>query len=302
MASRHGNNADEKTARIYTILKLLSNAPNGMTKVEVCKANGMDYTNQADRKKINRDYADLRNAGFSIESRIVGDEHRDFLEISDERLNREFTEEQQAELARAARLAGQRMLVNALAGANAELPEDETVADTPNLSEAQFALQHRCHLTFVYNGKPRSAHPHRLDLMNGKWYFQVREDDNSDTKCLLLERIEDLKVGTIGSAEPLLPIGPPVLDPMAWSKGTAVDATVVTTPEQLELVLDAFGRPRCTTAALEDGSIEVSFKVTNFEAFMLRLVQARTACRLTGSEYLKEKVRTHLQEVASDAR
>jgi hypothetical protein len=171
--------------RLVRLLAVLENAgvvgASQQQLLDVARYGG-DHDDQ--RRALNRELKHLTEAGWDI--RNVGDlggEARYVLRARDTRLRVSLTREQQAELARAATLAGVKDFADlvgdtpkidaAPAGVSAPLLK---TSEHPNLTLCIYAASHRCLLQFTYKKKLRVVHPRVVQPGPSGWYLAGCED------------------------------------------------------------------------------------------------------------------------------
>ena len=105
MARKRGRPADDQHLRMRRLLGALANQERvGLPRTRLQRAMGLDGPNS--ERVFRRDLANLRKAGWDIRSAAVGGQHLYVLHVIDPRIRRAFTDQERAELLRAARRAG----------------------------------------------------------------------------------------------------------------------------------------------------------------------------------------------------
>lgn len=260
----------------------------------------LDPENPSDVSKFRRDLRALRAAGWQIDTVHRGaNEYALVLHVIDPRIRTSFTEEQRAQLLRAAERAGLAQLYDDLdANAPSDLPGDPGLA---SLGIAQHAVRHRCVLTFTYGGRSRRVHLDDVFLSGDAWFVRGREEGTEqEHKTFRLNRAEALEAEAPGSAEPARELPSPNRDPMQLAIADPISMVVATTEEDLPDVRTALGVNGFTvlTERTQDDDVLVEVIVTNPAAALGRLFELDTRARLVGPEPLREQARDLLRAAA----
>lgn len=290
MPRRPGRPADQQHQRIAALLRVLVQQPR--TAVQLKRAMGLDPGSASDDRKFRRDLRSLRNAGWQIDSIRVGDEDRYRLTVVDRRLRTTFTDDQRAQLLRAARRARLGQLYQDL---DRDLEDGEATDGPAGLGVAQHAIRHRCVLEFRYSGTDRVLHPDDVFYSGRHWYVRGYEvGTEQQFKVFRLDRAEALTAGAPHGAGPQRELPPPNRDPTRWSVGEALTAVVQTPPGDLDDVVDHLGANGHRIVADTGEIVQVELDVTNREAFLVRLLEMDARARLLGPPDLRDGLRAVL--------
>lgn len=260
-----------------------------------------DHPLRSLRDQLARDLRYLRDKGWGIEKAGQGEQMRLRLLHRDPRLRTLLAPAQIEQLARAVGAAGRDPRELGLPRVSTESPPSPLPpgAQALELEEVLHALHHRCVLTITYRGRCRRVDVDDVQRTDaGRWLVVGREDGDLGQKTFRLDRIEDLRVGRIGSASPRQPVREDA-DPLTFADGDPVDAVVTTTQEHEALVVAHLGAPRVRRES--DGDVELTIPVVNHWLWRMRLYQLGVRVRLTGPADLCAEVRTELRAFVRDA-
>lgn len=256
------------------------------------------------RRQLTRDIGHLNELGWNIASvSAEGEAGRYHLVAGDLRLRVQLSPAEQAELQRAARLAG--------AGGTAGTDGGPTADEGDRMGASHLEAVHRavtahCLLEVDYRGSRRRLQPHSLHLRTGGWYLRAQEDGGAEVKTFRLDRMSAVMLGQPGTAAV-----PPaqqhlLIDPIGWQVDPPVVAVLATTVEhepQVRAMLatgsdeDESGDSGSTDAAASE--VRLRLLVTNRAAFRSRLYELGSRVRLLGPTELRDEVRDHLLAVVA---
>jgi predicted DNA-binding transcriptional regulator YafY len=139
---------------------------------------------------------------------------------------------------------------------------------TPVLVPLFQAVADRRVVTFAYRAEERQVEPWRLAFRRGHWYLEGFDRGRGAERQFRLDRIEGAvaldDVGTAGrNPEPPRTAGNL---PWEYGEGQAVAASLLVDADQAPWAVDRLGE-EAVAARRPDGSVELSFPVTNREAF-----------------------------------
>lgn len=260
-----------------------------------------------------RDLRHLREQGWSIENRAPdGAEGQWVMATVDARLRVRLTPGQQAALRRAAVLADRADLGNRLGVRGLDAGEEPRSATRvqvhldPDLTAVTAAAGAHLLLRFRYKGRDRVVHPIHVVHSNSGWYLRGVEDEAlaapdpaEHAKMFAVQRMSDVEVGAPGSAQVIEGARHQSLHPMSWLVDEPVVAELQTASEFLPDVVHWLGEPESTEPGA-DGLV-VRVRVTNREAFQVRLFQLGTRVRLLGPEPVRTAFLDRLAELAGEA-
>ena len=259
------------------------------TAAELKESMGLDPRDASDDRKFRRDLRSLRNAGWQIDSVRVGDEDRYQLTVIDRRIRTTFTDEQRAQLLRAARRASLGQLYQDL---DPELMDSEPSMGPEWLGVVQHAVRHRCLLRFRYSGRARVLHPDDVFYAGQHWYLRgFEEGTEQEFKSFRLDRIGELEAGSPHTARPQRELPAPNRDPTRWSVGEGVTALVETTSDDLPDVVNQLGANGHRVVSKDGAVVQVELDVSNADAFLARLLEVDERARLLGPARLREGLR-----------
>lgn len=157
-----------------------------------------------------------------------------------------------------------------LGGAPSRASDGVTLAALPafpQLVPLFRAVAERAPVAFGYRGEPRMVDPWRLSFARGRWYLDGWDHDRADERQFRLDRIDgEVAVGEGGSFE--RPDSTPGGPAQPWQLGVdaPVEARLRIDADQAGWALDHLG-DAAVVAEHPDGAVEVSFTVTNRDAF-----------------------------------
>lgn len=273
-------------------------------------ADDIGYGGQEDsrREQLARDIRSLRKVGLEISNVAEeGEESRWVLQPQDSRIRLAFTQDQRAELARAALLAQgemrERLLdevgVDADSGAVANVAVHHAEAP-PELELLLHAVATHCLVTFRYSGRIRDVHPYRVQYGTSGWWMYGMEEESGRAKTYTLSRMAAIAIADPGSAEIPSITTHPGTDPLTWLVDDPVEAILSCEPQHVEdarvlLLADP------ADGGSPDGSGQVTLRATvlNRTQFLARVMELGARVRLLAPDDLREELRQRLLEVIS---
>jgi predicted DNA-binding transcriptional regulator YafY len=250
------------------------------------------HSDEARRRMLSRDIEHLNNLGYDI--RNVAEPGTDgvyVMRARDNRLQVNLTPEQRGELLRAAIAAG-------LEGMTAHLGASGDVGQAPPPSTGHLDLVQRgttrhCRVRFTYKGEPRVVHPARVHSGPSGWYLSGREDGQDVVKEFVVSRMSDVSLDAPGSAEVVDEPARPSLDPLSWRQDPPADVVVEIPVEHRVLAENLLGAPADVTA--EDGTLRMTYVVTNRAVFRWRIYELGTRVRVLGPEEVRRELLAELE-------
>ena len=305
MARKRGRPADDQHLRMRRLLGALANQERvGLPRTRLQRAMGLDGPNA--ERVFRRDLANLRKAGWDIRSATVGGQHLYVLHVIDPRIRRAFTDQERAELLRAARRAGLGQLYEDL---DPEAADGTRAAEDDQLGQAQEAIATRCLVRFTYKGKPRVVHPYELARGDRGWLLRGREEGAEPStgdvvKVFYVNQATDLGLDHPGTAEPPPDRLPPLnLDPMRWEVHPPIEVILETTDEALDDVIALLGGRGYEVVLDRDlGAVRIEVTVTFMDGFLSRLFELGTRVRLIGPPEVRDAARQRLTDVIGGPR
>jgi predicted DNA-binding transcriptional regulator YafY len=296
----------ERLVRMLAVLETAGLVGAGQQQLLDVARYGGDQDDQ--RRALNRELKHLTEAGWDI--RNVGDagvDARYVLRARDTRLRVSLTREQQAELARAATLAGVKDFADLVGDASqvdawAGGVSDPLVSTSehPNLTLCIYAASHRCLLQFMYKKRLRLVHPRVVQPGPSGWYLAGCEDGQDVEKNFAVGRMRTLAIDRPGSATVTYDVRHTQLDPLTWLVDPPVEVVVETTADHVVHVASRLGAPTSRTDA--DDRVTLTIPVTHRAAFRHRLYELGTRVRVLAPDEVRAEIVRDLQaqaEVAS---
>lgn len=153
------------------------------------------------------------------------------------------------------------------------------------------AITGRRTVTLGYRGKQRHLDPWRLSFRNGHWYLTARDRDAGEERLFRLDRAEPpIETGEPGSAEPpSAPVGTTPLNPWELGVEEAVTARLRVDAEQAGWAESHVG-PASVVERDGDGSVVLSFRVTNRDAFRSFTLGFLDHAEIVGPDELRDDI------------
>jgi predicted DNA-binding transcriptional regulator YafY len=296
----------ERLVRLLAVLESAGMAgANQQQLLDVARYGG-DHDDQ--RRALNRELKHLTAAGWDIRNvGDVGGDARYVLRARDTRLRVSLTREQQAELARAATLAGVKDFADLVGdGPQARVTSPRvsdplvSTSEHPNLTLCIYAASHRCLLQFMYKKRLRLVHPRVVQPGPSGWYLAGCEEGQDVEKNFAVGRMRTLAIDRPGSATVTYDVRHTQLDPLTWLVDPPVDVVVETTGDHVAHVESRLGAP--TSRTRTDDHVTLTIPVTHRAAFRHRLYELGTRVRVLAPDDVRAQIVKDLQahgEVAS---
>jgi len=153
------------------------------------------------------------------------------------------------------------------------------------------AISERRQIGFGYRGKTRRIEPNRLSFRNGHWYLLGRDTDAEDDRMFRLDRIEsDVELGATAAAFDRAPASP-TATPSPWETGgdAAVTARLLVDADQAAWATGHLGAD-AVAERRPDGSVVVSVRVTNRDAFRSFVVGFLDHAEILGPDDLRAEM------------
>lgn len=294
--------------RLIMITNVLTEAgENGRSALALADSIGHVGTSDSKRDQLARDIRALRRAGIEISNvSALGEEARWVLRPQDSRVRLAFSDEERAELARAALLASEQRRDRLLAQVGPDgvpaLDPAVAVQATPPPQELDLllhAVTSRCQITFTYSGKERRVDPAEVEHGPSEWWLRGWEHDAGRTKTFTVSRMSDLQVALPGTAERRGGADHPSPDPLTWRVDEPIEARITCSGEyeaEVRSLLNAGGAD--LTDSVEDShEVEVRVTVTNRYLFLARIIELGARVRLAGPPELRDELRARLTAV-----
>lgn len=308
--SRGGRDQLGPIERLVRMLAVLEGAgKQGATQEQLLEVAKYGASGQDERRRmLNRDIKYLNESGWDIRNVAAqGTSARYVLAPRDIRLRVELNPDEQAELARAGRLAGVDEFAEAV-GTTAQPVEPTSGSGAPRAEpDVQLAMcleaaARRRVVQFLYKGRARTVHPRVVRPGPSGWYLVGREHGAVAEKHFVVDRMRNVvfdKPGTAMPAEPAEEIGGSTLDPATWEVDPPVDVNVETRTEFAEQVRLAI-RPVVSEDVQGDRTV-LTIRVTNRFAFRLRIYGLGTRVRVLGPEEVRAEMLDELRQLAGAA-
>lgn len=304
--------------RITRILLALEAAePVGVTMprlLEIAEFGGSDVHQARQLKRdldaLNAEGWDIRNVAPRGETAV----YRVF--ARDNRLRVNLTPAQQAELARAAQIAGHdsfRVQVgleappadSAADAAEVRTRHPSRAADDDDLDKVVHATAHRCLLHFTYKQRSRVVHPHGVYAGPSGWYLVGNELGSDVAKQFVVDRMSDVRVDPPGTAAPPERVERRQLNPLTWAVDPPTNIVIETTadhePEVERMLGVPFHRAESPSEAGGD-TVRLTITVTNRSAFRARLYELGLRVRVLEPADVRAEIIAELEAVLGAAR
>lgn len=273
-------------------------------------ADDIGYRGREDsrREQLARDIRSLKKVGLEISNAAEeGEESRWVLQPQDSRIRLAFTQDQRAELARAALLTQgetrERLLEEV--GLSSDPAPATNVAvhhakAPPELELLLHAVATKCLVTFRYSGKMRDVHPYRVQYGTSGWWMYGMDVESGRTKTYTLSRMVQVSIGDPGGAEIPSITAHPGPDPLTWLVDDPIEAVLSLEPQHVEdarLLLRA--EPTVGGSASAPEQVTMRATVVNRAPFLARVMELGARVRLVAPEDLREELRQRLRDVIS---
>lgn len=255
-------------------------------------------------RRLNRLIDGLNSAGWDIRNTAPHGQTAVYRAFArDNRLRVRLTPEQQAELARAALIAGDSVFADRMGVDVADLrhtPHLRTAPDVKGaddaLSKVLHALEHRCLVRFTYKRQPRVVHPHYVFPGTSGWHLVGHEDGSELDKQFVTDRMTAVTVDHPRTAQAHHEPYRDQLDPLRWNVDEPTDVTVETTTahrEQAEMLL---GNP--TFHEVDDDTVRLTVRVTHRAAFRNRIYELGRRARIVAPDDVRDEIVAELTALA----
>lgn len=277
----------------------------GETLAAVAGFDGVDKMTQ-----LKRELRHLENQGWQIENIAPPGATAQYrMTTVDNRLRVRLTAGQQAALRTAALLADRGDLAQRLglpdSSRPAEVTEPQVAAPTvagarpEALTLVLDAVRGHCLLRFDYKGVARAVHPESIRNQNGVWYFRGVEDAELSAgvvKTFVVSRMDDVRAGAPGSAQPVESVRHQGLHPMSWQIDDPIEVTLATSTAFEPDVRRWLGEPSSSEAV--DDEVRMTYEVTHRAALRARLYELGRRVRVLGPEEIRAELAAELAEAA----
>ncbi len=292
---RAGRDQQAPMERLVRLIGVLTVHHDG-TPVDVllrAVAPGETVADDARRRMLSRDLEHLNALGYDV--RNVAEPGQDGvyrMRARDNRLAVHLTPEQRGELLRAALAAG-------LQGMEAHLgdgpgPAAGAVETSADLDLVQRAVSRHCRVRFTYKGGARTVHPVRVHSGPSGWYLTGREEGGGPVKEFVVSRMSAIELDPPGTAAVADP-GPvrPSLDPLSWQVDPPAEVLLEVPGEHRTLAEHLLGAP--LRAREHDGTVHLTYVVTNRRVFRYRVYELGTRIRVVAPDDVRAEMLAELR-------
>lgn len=250
---------------------------------------------EARRRMLTRDLEQLNALGYDVRNTAEpGMEGVYVMRARDNRLAVHLTPEQRGELLRAALAAGLEGMEAHLGDAGAG--PARTAASSADLDLVQRAVTRRCRVRFTYKGGARTVHPVRVHSGPSGWYLTGREEGSEVTKEFVVTRMTDVELDAPGSAP--VEAGQPVrrsLDPLSWEVDPPTEVLLEVPAEHRVIAENLLGTPVAAAEVEVDGTVRLTYVVTNRQVLRHRLYELGTRVRVLGPDDVRAELLAELR-------
>ncbi len=288
--------------RVTRILRALDAERMGIPSSKLAAIGGYKGTAEDQNTQLQREIRHLNDRGWDIRNVAAsGEAARYRMYARDNRLRVRLDPLQQAELVRAAHMAGD---VDFADGIGLDLDpahlEVRTQLRTPTTDDALdrviYATKAHCLLYFTYKQRPRVVHPVVVYSGASGWYVEGREDGSDTVKRFVTDRMSDVTIGRPGTAETPQPHHRERLDPVSWTVDPPTDVVVETQADYRGQVERALGTPHRVEPT--DGTVRLTIPVTHRAAFRARLYHLGTRVRVLAPDEFRAEILAELTAIA----
>lgn len=293
--------------RLVLLTAVLSAAGSrGVAALPLAERLGYGGTAESRRESLARDVRKLRRSGIEIENvASPGEESRWVLRPQDSRIRLALSNEQLAELQRAAWLADRGAIAQRLGAAPpAGPPADVSVragGAPPWLEDVTRAVAARCVLRFTYNGRAREVHPHALQSDQAGWALTGWDAERTETRTYWVARMSNVELGAPRSATAASAAGTRGGDPLTWHLDPPLPAQLSGPARYEPEVRRLLGAELGVRPGAGD-TVRYETVVTNRWIFAARVMELGQRVRLDGPDELRTDLARRLHaaiEVAS---
>lgn len=291
----------ERVTRV--VVALTAAEPKGITTPRLLKIAAFGGNPAHHLRQLTRLIDELNRAGWDIRNTAPRGQTAVYRAFArDNRLRVRLSPEQQAELARAALIAGDTMFADRLGIELTQLPHTPALR-TPAvrgtddaLNKVLHALEYRCLLRFVYKQRPRAVHPHFVQPGTSGWHLIGHEDGGMVDKQFITDRMSAVTVDHPGTAQRHHEPYRDELDPLTWSVDSPTDVVVETTPEHRAQVEMLLGNP--VFSEVDDDVVRLTVTVTHRAAFRNRIYELGRRVRIVEPVEVQQELVAELAALA----
>ncbi len=291
----------ERVTRV--LVALVAAEPTGIPTPRLLRIAAFGGGEEHHVRQLKRLIEDLNRAGWDIRNTMPPGRtavYRAF--AGDNRLRVNLTPEQQAELARAAMIAGDPAFAGRVgvdSSGMTGVPELRTSRHPPRsdtaLNTVLYALEHKCRLRFVYKQRARVVHPHFVYPGTSGWHLVGHEDGSERDKQFVTDRMTAVSVDLPRTAAAHDEPYRDDLDPLSWAVDPAVHVTVETTPQHRGQVEALLGTP--SYREVEDDVVRLTIPVTHRAAFRNRVYELGPRVRVLGPDDIRSELIAGLESL-----
>lgn len=288
--------------RLVRIMAVLNEAGSvGATAERLCKVAEFDGDNAEDQ--LGLDLRRLRQQGWQID-RItpVGEPGRYRMVSGDNRLRLKLSPPQLAALQRSVILSQRADLAKNLGIKPGSLPvgvgsQVVPPAQSAELSLALEAVRLSSRIRFSYKGTPRTLHPGAVRFQNNQWYLSGIEDGGDMVKHFAVSRMSDAALDKPGSAQAVPEVRRIPLHPLRWEVDPPIDVTLRTAAEYVPDVERWLMKAESRRDL--NGSVDLTYTVTNREAFRARIYVLGSRVTITGPNEMRDEILADLRRLGA---
>ncbi|WP_165358414.1 helix-turn-helix transcriptional regulator [Haloactinopolyspora alba] len=255
------------------------------------------------QRRLTRLVEELNRAGWDIRSTALRGQNAVYRAFTrDNRLRVRLNPEQQAELARAALIAGDTVFADRLGIESTQLPQipklhSPAVRGTDDaLNKVLHALEYHCLLHFTYKQQPRVVHPHFVQPGTSGWHLIGHEDGGAVEKQFVTDRMTAVTIDHPGTARPHDEPHRAELDPLTWAVDPPTDVVVETTPEHRARVEMLLGSR--VFSEVDDDVVRLTVPVTHRAAFRDRIYELGRLVRIVEPAEVRDELVAELATLA----
>jgi proteasome accessory factor B len=162
------------------------------------------------------------------------------------------------------------------------------------------ALAAQTPVRFAYRGLLRTVDPYRLDFQRGRWYLTGFDHTRDDERVYRLDRLESAVERLDGPRfeRPTTAVPGTQLEPWQLGEDDAIDARVLVDAAQAPWIVQHLG-PGAVAEERVDGSVVVTMRVTNRDAFRSFVLTFLDHAEVLGPPELRSEVVRWLEAVAT---
>jgi len=302
VAAGPGRDQVKAMERLVRILAVLNEAGSvGATAERLFAVAEYGGDNKGDQLSL--DLRHLRKQGWQIE--IVsgeGEAGRYRMVSGDNRLRLKLSPAQLAALQRAVILSKRADLAKTLGIKPGSLPHGVGSQVVPReesaeLSLALQAVQLSSRIRFSYKGTRRLLHPGTVRLQNYHWYLSGIDVGDDRVKHYAVSRMSNASLDKPDTAQPVPEVRRIPLHPLGWDVDPPVEVTLRTTPDYVPDVERWLMAPKSLSE--HDGIVDLTYTVTNSEAFRARIYVLGPRITIIGPDQLREEILADLHRLGA---